>query len=173
MNAEERRCRLLEILQEKDEYLNAAGLAAQLGVSRQIIVSDVAILRERGHEIISTPRGYLLDDRTGWGYVGVVACRHGAEGVQQEFYLVVDNGGTVVDLVVEHPIYGQLSARLDIRSRFDADLFIDRCREQQASLLSSLTDGYHLHHIGVQRREDFLRIRQALGNAGLLADTES
>ena len=171
MHADERRTRLLEILQDKNEYQNAASLAAQLGVSRQIIVSDVAILRERGWDIISTPRGYLLDEKEDWGYCGAVVCRHDEEGVRQEFYIVVDNGGTVVDIAVEHPIYGQLTARLDIRSRYDADLFIDRCREEKAVLLSALTDGVHLHHIGVQRKEDFLRIRAALGRAGLLADT--
>ena len=174
MHAEERRTRLLEILQDKNEYQNAARLAQELGVSRQIIVSDVAILRERGWDIISTPRGYLLDERSDWGYSGTVACRHDEEGVRKEFYIVVDNGGAVIDISVEHPIYGQITARLDIRSRYDADLFIDRCREEKAVLLSALTDGLHLHRIGVQRREDFLRIRAALKEAGILAaETET
>ncbi|MBR2784084.1 MAG: HTH domain-containing protein [Firmicutes bacterium] len=93
MNAEQRRTRLLSILQEKDEYLNATRLSQQLGVSRQIIVSDVAILRERGWDIISTPRGYLLDAHSDWGYCGTVACRHDDAGVRKEFYIVVDNGG--------------------------------------------------------------------------------
>lgn len=171
MHAEERRTKLLEMLQDRDEYQNAAGLAKQLNVSRQIIVSDVAILRERGWDIISTPRGYLLDDRSDWGYSGTVACRHDGEGVRKEFYIIVDNGGAVIDISVEHPIYGQITARLDIRSRYDADLFIERCREEKAALLSSLTDGLHLHRVGVQRREDFLRIRAELKEAGILADT--
>ncbi|MBO7667921.1 MAG: transcription repressor NadR [Firmicutes bacterium] len=169
MHAEERRTKLLEILQNRDEYQNATRLANQLGVSRQVIVSDVAILRERGWDVISTPRGYLLDDRSDWGYSGTVACRHDGEGVRREFYIIVDNGGSVIDISVEHPIYGQLTARLDIRSRYDADLFIERCREEKAALLSSLTDGLHLHRIGVQRREDFLRIRAQLKEAGILA----
>lgn len=172
MNAEQRRTRLLEILQEKDEYLNASRLSHQLGVSRQIIVSDVAILRERGWDIISTPRGYLLDDKAEWGYTGTVACRHDEEGVREEFYIIVDNGGSVIDISVEHPIYGQLTAQLDVRSRYDADLFIDRCREEKAVLLSALTDGLHLHRVGTQRREDFLRIRAALAKAGILAAKE-
>ena len=171
MHAEERRTKLLEMLQDRDEYQNAAGLAGQLGVSRQIIVSDVAILRERGWDIISTPRGYLLDDRSDWGYSGTVACRHDGEGVRKEFYIIVDNGGAVIDISVEHPIYGQITARLDIRSRYEADLFIERCREEKAVLLSSLTDGLHLHRVGVQRREDFLRIRSQLKEAGILADS--
>ena len=174
MHADERRTKLLEILQDKNEYQNATRLAQELGVSRQIIVSDVAILRERGWDIISTPRGYLLDERSDWGYSGTVACRHDGEGVRREFYIVVDNGGAVIDISVEHPIYGQITARLDIRSRYDADLFIDRCREEKAVLLSALTDGLHLHRIGVQRREDFLRIRAALKEAGILAaETEA
>lgn len=173
MNADQRRAKLLEILQGKEEYLNSTRLSQQLGVSRQIIVSDVAILRERGWDIISTPRGYLLDERADWGYTGAVVCRHDEDGVQREFYIVVDNGGAVIDIAVEHPIYGQLTAALDIRSRYDADLFLARCREEKAVLLSALTDGVHLHHIGVQRKEDFLRIRAALGEAGLLADAEA
>ena len=169
MNAEQRRQQLLSLLQANEEYLNATRLSQQLGVSRQVIVSDVAILRERGHDIVATPRGYLIDRRGEWGYVGVASCHHGPEGVEKEFYLIVDNGGAVIDITVEHPIYGQLSARLDIRSRFDADLFLHRCREEQAVLLSALTGGFHLHRVGVAAREDYLRIEKALAQAGILA----
>ena len=45
MNQTERRSRILDILRDADISISASKLAAEFGVTRQIIVSDIAILR--------------------------------------------------------------------------------------------------------------------------------
>ena len=168
MNAEARRSQILQLLKEKDEYLNATKMAQSLNVSRQVIVSDIAILRERGNNILSTPRGYLLNDKPEWAYIGAVPCKHGIEAICEEFYVVVDNGGSVIDVAVEHPVYGQLSATLNIRSRYDADLFVQQVAESKFQPLSALTEGFHIHRIGVKNEDDFQRIYGKLKALGIV-----
>lgn len=106
MNAEQRRSQVLACLQTAQTPLSASHLAAQMGVSRQIIVGDIALLRACGHQIFATPRGYLLQ-RAPQGLRKTVACVHTREQMEQELNLLVDNGCTVLDVIVEHPVYGQ------------------------------------------------------------------
>ena len=58
-------------------------LAQQYGVSRQIIVGDVALLRAAGEAIDATPRGYVVR-RGGTGLLRQAACRHAAADMEQE-----------------------------------------------------------------------------------------
>ena len=48
MNAAERRIKITHLLAQSDGPVSATALAAQCGVSRQIIVGDVALLRAGG-----------------------------------------------------------------------------------------------------------------------------
>ncbi len=57
MNAAQRRERILTRLNSAGAPLSASILAAELGVSRQIVVGDVALLRAGGAQIDATPRG--------------------------------------------------------------------------------------------------------------------
>ena len=61
LNAKERRQAILEQLKRAEKPVSATALARQYGVSRQIIVGDVALLRAGGEPISATPRGYVLD----------------------------------------------------------------------------------------------------------------
>jgi transcriptional regulator of NAD metabolism len=143
-------------------------LAEQLGVSRQIVVGDVALLRAGGFAIDATPRGYRVRGAA-QGYTGMLACAHSTEdALRQELYLVVDNGGTVEDVAVENPLYGELRATLHITSRYDADIFLRRAASQPQGLLSRMTGGVHLHTILCESPEAFARIRAALDAAGIL-----
>lgn len=171
MNAEQRRSEIAALLSISKTALSATAIAARFGVSRQIIVGDVAILRAAGVRIAATPRGYCLEraDASG-GILRTVVCRHRTEQICSEFYAVVDNGGTVCDVTVEHPIYGQLSAQLQIASRWDADEFVKKVAETGASPLSRLTDGVHLHTIRCADEAAFDRISAALQKLGILLD---
>ena len=60
MNTEERRVQILNILRKETEPVAARKLAEQFGVSRQVIVQDMAVIRVKAPEIISTTRGYML-----------------------------------------------------------------------------------------------------------------
>lgn len=175
MDAKERRQQIIEMLKNAESNgkpVSAASLAKHFGVSRQVIVGDVALLRAAGSDISSTARGYVYredsDAPAAFGYTGIVACSHGDDLLLEELYCVVDYGGCLIDVMIEHPIYGQLSGTLDIRSRFDADQFAAKVACGEGTPLSALTGGIHLHRIGCRNEEDFLRIRNALSERGIL-----
>ena len=167
MNAEQRRSQVLACLQTAQTPLSASHLAAQMGVSRQIIVGDIALLRACGHQIFATPRGYLLQ-RAPQGLRKTVACVHTREQMEQELNLLVDNGCTVLDVIVEHPVYGQLTGSLQLHNRYDVKQFIERAKD--APPLSQLTEGIHLHTLLCPDEAAFERVQTALRRAGLLLE---
>ena len=59
MKSAERREQILEILSGSSKAVSGKELAARLGVSRQVIVQDIALLRANGENIYSTNLGYL------------------------------------------------------------------------------------------------------------------
>lgn len=163
----ERREKIIREIQKSDKPLTASKLAGMFGVSRQIIVGDVALLRASGIEIIATPRGYVLD-RQEQGLVRTIAVKHHKEDLAEELYTIVDMGGHVIDVIVEHPIYGQLTGKLHITSRYDVDRFIDKVNHEKAKPLSQLTDGLHLHTIEYPDEQTLERILNALDKKGYL-----
>lgn len=172
MDYRERRREILRVLRECGGEISASRLAEQFGVTRQIIVSDVALLRANGQKILATRRGYSLEREPETGELRSVVCRHRSEQVLDEFYAVVDNGGSVANVVVEHPIYGQLCADLNISSRFDAQEFVRRQQEANASQLSDLTGGLHVHMLRVPDEQTYLRIVGELSRLNILVNDE-
>ena len=168
MNTALRRDRLLEYLRHSDGPLPASALAGRLSVSRQIIVGDVALLRAGGEEVTATPRGYVLDGPRP-GIVRTVACVHSGADMERELTLVVDQGCTVENVIVEHPVYGQITGPLALSSRYDVGEFLRRVRECGAQPLSALTDGVHLHTLRCPSQEALDRTLAALDEAGFLA----
>lgn len=169
MDTQERRQAVLHVLEQASGPVNATILANRYGVSRQIIVGDIALLRASGADITATPRGYLLP-HTGAGLRRTLACRHGADGAQDELNALVDQGCTVVDVIVEHPVYGQITAPLQLANRYDVEQFIQRTRQHGAPPLSQLTDGVHLHTVLCPDEAAFLRAREALAKLGVLLE---
>ncbi len=166
MDAAERRNEILKTLAESSAPLSATALARRLGVSRQIIVGDVALLRAAGESISSTPRGYMLTDTP--GLVFTVACVHERKDAERELNIMVDNGCTVLDVSVDHPIYGQLTAALRLSSRYDVSQFVLNLESGSVSPLSALTGGVHLHRLRCPDEASFLRTKAQLAEAGLL-----
>lgn len=146
MDAQQRRQMIAKRLEESAAPLSAASLARELNVSRQIIVGDVALLRAGGLDITATPRGYLLPHPPA-GIKCTLACRHRADQMGEELNAMVDQGCTVLDVIVEHPIYGQLTGPLRLSNRYDVAQFVARCEEESAAPLSQLTEGVHLHTV--------------------------
>ena len=167
MNAAERRTKITELLAASDRPMSATALAARCGVSRQIIVGDIALLRAGGAEISATPRGYVLPRATD-GITRTIACRHTLAQTGQELDILVDNGCTVLDVIVEHPVYGQLTGQLQISSRYDVEQFLARIRGSDAAPLSMLTGGLHLHTLRCPNEDAYTRACAALKAAGLL-----
>ena len=166
-----RRQRVIETLAAAPQAVTGLELAGRLGVSRQVIVQDIAVLRAGGAEILATPQGYILASRLRpAAHQLVVACRHTREQVEHELTILVDQGVTVVDVIVEHPIYGEIRAPLWIRSRADVAAFMQRLVENQATLLSSLTRGVHLHTLEASESALLVAARAALADHGYLLE---
>lgn len=174
MDAAQRRQKILERLAQSSQPVSAGSFAEQFHVSRQVIVGDIALLRAANAPISATPRGYVLpQEPVSAGILHTIACRHGRDGLAQELYAVVDNGCGLIDVIVEHPVYGQLSGRLDIFSRGDADAFLEKLQKERFSPLSDLTGGIHLHTVSSRSMEDYERMLRELKNREILFSRES
>jgi hypothetical protein len=143
-------------------------LAKHFSVSRQSLVQDVAILRAGGEDIVATPRGYRLPEGRERGHRAILACRHAPERTEEELQILVDHGVKVLDVIVEHPLYGELRGSLMIESRADLQDFLEHVSASHASLLSSLTGGVHLHTIEASRPEMISRAKARLRSRGFL-----
>lgn len=173
MFACERREKIKNILNNASAPVSASKLAKECGVSRQIIVGDVALIRAGGVNIQATPRGYILNTQPKNNfYEGCIACLHAQDMLETELYTILDFGGSIVDVTVTHAVYGEISANLQLNSRFDADLFLEKLKSTEARPLSALTDGVHLHKIRCASKEIFDRICDALKEKGILFNNE-
>lgn len=59
MTGTERRMELLRLIKESKQPVKGSELAQKLGVSRQVIVQDIALLRAEKYKIIGTTMGYI------------------------------------------------------------------------------------------------------------------
>ena len=169
MDLEGRRKEILDYLRESRDPVTGSELAARFGVSRQAIVQDMAIIRAGGEPVLATPRGYLIpSEPRGGAFRAVVCCRHGRGQIEDEIRIVVDLGGKVMDVIVEHGVYGELRGDLMIASRRDLALFLDRLNRSEASPLSALTGGVHLHTLEAPDAAAMDEIIEALEEAGIL-----
>ena len=169
MDSGQRRQAILDALGAADQPVSASALSRRFGVSRQIVVGDVALLRAGGAEISATPRGYVLG-QTDSRLLRTVACRHTAGEMEAELRAMVDNGCTVVDVIVDHPVYGQLTGPLRLSSRYDVGQFMERCRQAEAQPLSLLTEGIHLHTLACPDEDAYRRTLAALRQLGVLLE---
>ncbi len=171
VGGEERRRLVVERLRAAKSPVRGSDLAAEQGVSRQVIVQDIALLRSAGVNVASTNRGYVLVEG------GVpAACRrtfkvrHGEDRMADELRLVVDLGGTVEDVVVNHRTYGRVRAPLGIGSRRDIDRFVRDLATSKSAPISRITSGYHFHHVTAPSEEILDEIEDALSSGGYLVE---
>ena len=169
MHAQERRQEILKLLHQSAHPISASALAERFSVTRQVIVGDIALLRSGGADILATPRGYCIQGAAP-GLVRRVAVRHTPHRMETELNIMVDNGCTVLDVIVEHPIYGQLTGQLQISNRYDVGQFVQRCRRQEAAPLSQLTEGIHLHTVACPSQEAYDRVKESLSKLGFLLE---
>lgn len=169
MDARERRIELLALLKKAGGPLTGTCLAKELKVSRQVIVGDFAILRASGTAVYATPQGYVLPKiEVPKTIRATLACKHDRENMENELAIILDNGGKVLDVIVEHPIYGELTANLMLSSRRDLNEFLCKLDASQAEQLASITGGVHLHTVEVPNREILTRIEDELRIKGIL-----
>ena len=163
-----RRAQIVLLLQEASKPISGQVLGEKLQVSRQVIVTDVALLRACGHDIVSTNRGYVLK-RSSTQVARLVKVRHTPEQIEDELDAIVDLGGCVVDVMVNHRTYGRLSAPLDVKSRRDVRQFLSDLNQGISAPLSTVTDGYHFHHISAASDDIVDEIISALEEKGFLS----
>lgn len=162
----DRKTKIMEIISSSDKPVSASKIAKELGVSRQIIVGDVALLRASGEDITATPRGYILDTNRSNHYT--IAVQHNNDQLEEELNTIVDLGGKVEDVIVEHPLYGEIKGNLHIYSRYDVSKFMSAVKDRDVTPLSLLTDGVHLHTITAPDEETLERIKEALDEKHIL-----
>ena len=165
MTAIERRNAIYQVL-SADTPISATALAGRFGVTRQVVVGDIALLRAAGRSVIATPRGYIIPVPD--GFLRTIACVHTAQQTRDALNAMVDCGCTVIDVVVAHPVYGQLPAPLAISSRFEVEQIIEKMASASASPLSALTEGIHLHTLSCPDEEVFNHLRDKLREMGML-----
>ncbi|ERT58149.1 MULTISPECIES: transcription repressor NadR [Megasphaera] len=168
MDGEERRQEIVRLLSSSPNALTGTALSRQCQVSRQIIVGDVAVLRAQGVPIISTPRGYQMLTSAHGRVRRVFVCCHGADKMRQELEAIVDNGGIVHNVVIEHDVYGNLEGSLHLRSRRDVNAYLQRMAEANAELLSKISGGIHTHLVEAATEGELRAIEAALRRSGVL-----
>ena len=166
MTAALRRSAIYEQLTRADAPISATALAQRFSVTRQVVVGDIALLRAEGHRITATPRGYMIPSET--GLLRTIACHHSGEDTQKELFAMVACGCTVLDVIVEHPVYGQLTAQLALSSRYDVEQFVQRMADSHAQPISALTDGVHLHTLSCPSEDAFAHLKATLQSMGVL-----
>lgn len=166
MTAAQRRSTIYEQLTRADAPISATALAQRFSVTRQVVVGDIALLRAEGHRITATPRGYMIPSET--GLLRTIACHHSGGDTQKELFAMVDCGCTVLDVIVEHPVYGQLTAPLALSSRYDVEQFVQRMADSHAQPISALTDGVHLHTLSCPSEDAFAHLKATLQSMGML-----
>ncbi len=168
MRGRERRFEILALLEGATEPIPGAEIARRCGVSRQVIVHDIALLRSEGNDIVSRHNGYVLV-RSGGPCRRLFKVCHDESQVEEELYAIVDAGGTVEDVIVNHRHYGKIEARLDLSSRRDVRRYLDDLAHSKSTLLSRVTSGYHFHHVSADSEEILDEIGDELARMGLIA----
>lgn len=162
MDGKTRREELIKLLKHSDTALSGEHLSEMLSVSRQIIVQDIALLRATGCKIISTNRGYLLYPEAPHKASRIFTVRHSTDEICDELYTIVDLGGSIRNVIVEHELYGSITGSLNINSRREADEFISRVNTSQAVPLKVLGNDIHSHQVDADSEEILDEIETAL-----------
>lgn len=167
MKGEERREQILKHLSDANAPVSASSMAKLYGVSRQIIVSDIARLRAMGVSISSLSRGYVLDKKP--KCERVLKIIHSNKDIEKELNLILELGGSVSDVFVYHKFYGIVSAKMDINSKRDIKTFIENITTGKSTPLNNITSGYHYHTITAESEKTLDHIEQKLKDEGFLA----
>lgn len=168
MNGAQRRDAIVKMIKDSSVPVPGKALAASFDVSRQVIVQDIALIRAAGHDILSTNRGYIINEP---GSVRrVFKVRHTDAQVEEELNAIVDLGGRICNVMVNHKVYGHLEADLNITSRRKAAEFLQDIRNGKSSPLKNITSGYHYHTVEADSDETLDLIETMLKNKGFLIE---
>lgn len=165
-----RRKAIVDYLESKSAPTNGTELARYFGVSRQIIVQDIALLRAENRNILSTNKGYVLfhPQEKHTGCTAVLMVRHTSEQTMDEMQAIVDYGGSMLDVFIDHDLYGQIRVDLVINNMEDAREFCDKMRQSSSRPLKELTEGCHYHTVKAPSEKALEMIKKELKEKGML-----
>lgn len=168
MEGQERREKIIELLKNTKEPISGTELSRRLGVSRQVIVQDIALLRAVNKNILSTTKGYVLYYQEKQKVNRCFLVCHTTEQIEDELSTIVEYGGKVLDVIVTHEIYGTISADLIIRNLQDVHDFVEKVKTKKTIPLKELTRSIHLHTVEADNEQILDHIEQALKEKGFL-----
>ena len=161
MDGKIRRTAIIEILQKEKEPVSGSALAKKMGVSRQVIVQDITLLRT-AYPIIATAKGYLLYPATEKKYRRTFCVKHTAEQTKDELNRIVDLGGKILDVVVEHDVYGEIRADLMLSRRKEVEEFCLQLEKSKSGPLNMMSLGVHYHTIEAENEEILEEIAKSI-----------
>ena len=170
MTGSDRRQEILKNIKESDRPVSGSKLAKDYDVSRQVIVQDIALLRASGYDIVSTNRGYVLEGQTCAERVFKV--RHTDEQLETELCTIVDLGGQVKNVMVNHKVYGHIEAELGITSRRKVKEFLADIESGKSTPLKNITSDYHYHTVTADSEETLDLIEEELRKLGFLVENQ-
>ena len=163
MSSEDRRNKILSMLKNNKKPITGSYLADYFEVTRQVIVKDIAILRAEGEDIVSTHAGYKWKSNKN---IKIIAVKHSEDEIRTELETIVKYGGKILDITVEHPIYGELTGILDLESQEDIEIFMAKIKNSKP--LAIVNDGLHLHRIEIKDEESFNKIKIELDKLNII-----
>ena len=159
----------MEVLNDSQAPVSGSTLAEQFGVSRQVIVTDIAILKERYADLVATNSGYVMmrsDTKK-----RIYKVKHSDSETRDELEGIVELGGKILDVFIEHRVYGTIRAPLDITSKRDVDNFMKDLTSGVSTPLKNITFGYHYHTIEARSEKILDEIEAMLAEKGFLIET--
>lgn len=168
MHGSERREQIIRQIQESKAPVSGTKLASLYSVSRQVIVQDIALIRAAGYEIISTNRGYILNQPK--TVCRIFKVQHTDEQLEEELNTIADLGGCVDNVMIHHRVYGKMEAELALSSRRKVGAFMEDIRSGKSSPLKNITSNYHYHKVSADSEETLDLIEQELREKGFLVE---
>ncbi|MCL1924323.1 MAG: transcription repressor NadR [Defluviitaleaceae bacterium] len=169
MRGENRRKELLKLIMTAEQTMTATELSKHFGVSRQVIVGDVALLRAQNNEIIATKVGYRIKNaKKELPYIKHLELKHSKEQTEEELKIFIRNGVFVRNVMVEHNFYGNITCDLNIETLDDIKRFLRSIERSGQKLLSELTGGVHIHTIACKDEDHFKKVYQSLDERGFI-----
>lgn len=160
----------MSLMRQSQSPISGSALGRKTGVSRQVVVQDIALLRTEGHPILSTTKGYCLGGAVQDPCARTFKVCHTSEQVEEELTTIVDFGGKVLDVTVNHRTYGKMTAPLNIKSRRDVQAFVENMKSGKSKPLLNVTTGYHFHTITADSEAALDEIEDALRQKEYLAE---
>ena len=171
MLGETRRLEILNLLKKQNGPITGTDLAKRTNVSRQVVVNDINLLKARNEPIVATSQGYLyMREHSATLFERKIVCMHTAHETREEMYTIVDCGVTIKNVIIEHAVYGEITASLLVSNRVEVDTFLEKLEQTKASLMSTLTNGTHLHVIAAPSEDLLDKAEASLREKGFLVE---